>query len=559
MSQSTDPHAPDYVPPAPDSGPELPVPYLVKEPTYADPSAGKREPPPSLAGAADTLQRVPGKVGKWWGQNSDTLKYLVPWMAPTQYAADVAKKHLPQPEVEPEVQHGPTELESLRSAEQQTGTMAPSPHEEPIAPPRPKPSAGGGGYATPHGIDPLTRDFNERLAAMDDERRGRMSMASDIAGGYGNVADEQRSQGLAAMGEAHAHSEEQRARIAEIDQLNRDYADGHLDLAKVWADKNPIQMAGSILGTMFAGLGGGVEGARNYFNDMVDRSLSVQKFNIEQKGRAGQNAENLLSSLRKTSTDEQDANDKARAVLIGAAMTEVQRAGAAAKGPVEEAQVRELMADMKTARDIALQKAALARAAAQPSALGLEVSGDDLLQGQNGQQWLATDKSWADQARNNLQAIDRMRNAVRDGLGVLKERSASDLVPGSSLWSGNLQRGENAQAEILGTASKMEGARGVPAGISTMVQHMSPDFGSRFTLGTPGNIAQAEALLNRLDQVEAITLQNANAHRVEVSAGPGQGKKAGQLTYYARPAASVPRPAEQAPAAKYGSFQPGGQ
>ena len=327
------------------------------------------------------------------------------------------------------------------------GVLAPTPEPPPIAganppsppaaretlrneqagpPPQARPAMGGGG-----GVDygaRLNDDYNERIRAMEAERNARSEGAANVAGAFGNAADEARDQGLASEAQAHASGEAIRAKIAEVQQLNEDYAKGQLDPNPLWGNESVPHEIGAVLGTMLAGIGGGVKGAQEYFDNLVEKNLMVQRDQMERQYKSTLGQQNLLGSLIRTSDSEQDAMDKARAVLYGAAMTEVQKAAATAKGPVETAQINQLIADMKATRDAMLAKLqGQARAAAANPANGmLEVSGEDIIQ-HGGQSYLITDKSWGDTLRNTLSAYDRLGEAINAGEQSLRDARPSML------------------------------------------------------------------------------------------------------------------------------------
>lgn len=214
-------------------------PYLEKEPSYDARQAAH------AAATAETERRIKNAL-----LNPRTYipgGHLTPEMvagavktivAPITWPADVAgsyansKLHAAEDAAAPPP---PTDLEAKRAAEQATGVMAPSsPAATPeVEAPAPKaaPSGGGGmgGYATPAGPSPLERDFNERIAAMGDEEAARGQMARDVAGAYGGVEEQGRQNAEEQEKQAHEAAMQQRAKIAEVDQLNRDYMNRTID------------------------------------------------------------------------------------------------------------------------------------------------------------------------------------------------------------------------------------------------------------------------------------------------------------------------------------------
>jgi hypothetical protein len=468
------------------------------------------------------------------------------------YVGGKIKASLEKPD--PDAEPPETDLESKRAAEQQTGIMEPSPApDEPPPAPKPRPTGGGyGGPAGPSATDALMRDFQERNDAMEDERQGRIGMAENVSGALGNVADEQRIQGAASMGEARQHSDDERAKIAEIDQLNKDYANSHIDPRKAFGDMNAPQAIATMLGGLFAGMtrgpDGGPKAVQEFYNNIVERSIKIQQFEIQKKQQVGLNAENLLASLRKTSGTEQEANDKARAVLIGATMTEVQKAGAAAKGPIEEAQVRELMADLKTTRDMALAKLKAAQAGAQAAPGGwLETDPNEIVN-IGGQEYLSS-KGDAEGIRNNARAVEQLEGALKDGVRLVKERGALDYLP----LSANIMEGEAVNGRILQYLSHLNNARGVPLGIEHVAKMEVPDFGSR---GASFSLPKAEMMLKLLQENRGSMTEGLRP--IETMRGPGMDKSnKNKLTTYARESAARAPQSQQQKPQKYGTFQPG--
>ncbi|HEY1695132.1 MAG TPA: hypothetical protein VGG39_23350 [Polyangiaceae bacterium] len=412
------------------------------------------------------------------------------------------------------------------------------------APPAPKKSApaprgvGGGGPR----VDPwgkrLEGDFNERIAAMQDEMAARQAMASGQAEGLGNAAELQRGNAMASAAEAHDNAEAMRARIAEVDQLNRDYAEGTIDTDKWWGDRTIPQKIGAAIGLMAAGWAGGPAAALNQLHAYMDGSLMQQKEAIDRKYKAGQMADNLLGSFMRTSTNEQEAMDKARAAMYGAAMVEVARSGAAAKGDVEAAQVRQLIADMKSARDAALAKLAGQRAGNPTSASGLEVD-PNMVVGVKGQQYIVP-KGDAENMRQTMNAYERLEDSIREGLGLLDSRGITDYHP----WSANIKRGEGIDATVQESLAKLSSARGVPVNIQQIAKEALPQFGS---LTAAIDKPKAERFLSQLDRYRQETLSTANAQPVDVRVGPGVGKQANELKYWATPSTGKPTTRNPAP------------
>jgi hypothetical protein len=509
------------------------------------------------------LAEYDDKVAKAWDahkQNAGLHDYSLfpPGYRPATYAGGPAPDQEgsgilnPTPEPDPIKGANPAPPPAARETQQQG-------YEQAGPPPQARPSGGGGG---PPGVDygkRLNDDYNERIRAMEAERDARGAGASDVAGAFGRAEDEQRGGAEASMAQSHAAGEQMRAKIAEVQQLNEDYAKGQLDPNPLWGNESVPHAIGAVLGTMLAGIGGGVKGAQEYFNNLVDKNLMVQKDQMDRQYKSTLGQQNLLGSLMRTSDSEQEAMDKARAVLYGAAMTEVQKSAAAAKGPVETAQIDQLIADMKATRDAMLAKlqGQQQAAAAGPGANGmLEVSGEDIIQ-HGGQSYLITDKSWGDTLRNTLSAYDRLGEALNAGEQSLKGRSALDAL---NPWSGNIASGESAQAAASESVAKLAGSRGVPPNIAHMVSQLLPTFGSRTTFDTPDNIAKVRQVRQMLGQWAQDTMGAAGATPVSVVAGPGRGKNAGKLTYYAGPPQPGQAPQQRQPAGPppLRTFQPSG-
>jgi hypothetical protein len=438
----------------------------------------------------------------------------------------------------------PTSVVTGRDANRAMGAPAPAAALPPAA------RGGGGGGSAP---DPwgkrLDSDFNERIGAMQDEMAARQARSQQVADAYGNAAQIQRDNAMASEAQAHDNAEQERARIGEVEQLNRDYADGKIDANKWWTDRTVPQKIGTALGMMFAGWNGGVQGALSYYHTIVDSSIALQKDEIERKYKAGQMADNLLGTFMRTSTNEQEAMDKARAAMYGAAMVEVAQAGASAKGPEEQAQIRQLIADMKTTRDMALAKLSAQRAGATGSPRGLEVD-PNMVVDVKGQQYLLP-KADAEGVRTAVRAYEQLEGSVREGLGLLDQRGLTDYHP----WSANVKQGEGVDATIQESLARLAGARGVPQNIQQIAHEALPQFGS-LTAGV--DRPKAERFLQMLDKYRQDAL--AGATPVDIQPGPGTGKDANKLTYWAtprQPTAAQPTPPGATPRT-YG-FVPQGQ
>ena len=542
------------------SGPPAPPPsqpYLEKEPTYdarqaAHEKAVEEAKRRILDRLSDPSTYVPSPetVGKAAGV------LATPFTWPADVAAAYAKSKLKSAE-DANAPNPPTDLESKRAAEVTTGAMAPPPPKEgaeqvPASAPAPKAASSGGvgGYAVPSGPSPLERDFNERIGAMGEEEAARGQMARDVAGAYGGVEEQGRQNAEEQATQARDAARQQRAKIAEVDQLNRDYMNRTIDPDRFWNQMGVGQKIGTVLGGMFAGLGGGIEGARNFYNDLINRDLDAQKFEIENGYKGTQTAHNLLSSLQRTSDSEQEAMDKARAALYGAAMVEVARAGAAAKGPVEEAQVKELIADMKATRDASLAKLAAQRAAAMaaPNAQGMFEADPNEILTVNGQSYLAP-KGDVESVRDKIHSYTQMVQDLQEGIALVQNRGALDYAP----YSANLIQGGVVDGRIQQTMAKLAGARGVPVNIQQIARLEAPQFGDR---DAALKLPKAEMMLRLLKENQGAMMEGLVP--VDVARGGGMDKNnKNKLTTYVRErAAPAPSAAPASGPRPPPSFQP---
>ena len=342
--------------------------------------------------------------------------------------------------------------------------------------------------------------------------------------------------------ESRLHAEklgaEARKHMDEIGALAADYAEDKIDPYKLTKDENWLQKIGTVIGAMSAGWKGGGQGAADYMNGLVDRSIALQQEELHRKGRALYEADNLFNQFLKTSQDEEMAVDKSRAVLLDAAMTDSQKAALQAGIPIQSAQMKQFMASLKMQRDMALAKihAAVGRGSGTGGPQGwLEIDPSTLVPGLNGQDYIVANKGESDNLQEQLQAYKRIKEGLNQGQELLRQRSATnDPVSYYNL----LKQGEALDATMIEATSKLASARGVPQSIVATVRNELPQFGS---LTAPMNAAKIPQIHKVLDQWGQAALEQARAMPVEVREGGGSGKKAGTLTYYARRAAITPQ------------------
>jgi len=431
-----------------------------------------------------------------------------------------------------------------------------------VSSPPPGPPSPGGSYSASAsvsgplgGLKPIMQDYDEQLAGMAEEKEAKERGNAAIGEQYGQVADQQSRMADEQMGAAREDNANARRHLDEIGQLVQDYAQQKIDPMKWWGEKNVPQKIATVIGAMLAGFQGGPKGAQQYWNDQIDRSISLQQ---EQLGRGAQAigaAQNLYGSFLKTSENEQQAYDKTRAAMLSSSMLEVQKAAIAARTDEEKAQIDQFMAGLKLQRDMLLARLSAAQSAtgagaAGPNANGLEVDPKQIATGSNGQQYLITNPAYSDDISQSLAVFGRLKDSIKQGQQVLNERR--DSYGWMAPYSDNLQRGEAVNGAIYETASKLASARGMPAGLAHVVQQMVPDFGSR--LAGPTGAAKIPEVLNLIDQYEQEYLKAAGAVPSKVTIGPGHGKEAYKLKYYAQPGVST-APGQQA--AQAGQRQPG--
>lgn len=561
MSTSYDPLAGKLLPmesPAPGSSPALAV--DADSPAPARPAPSPFVPPPmpdpvladlaTVSDAdrdriaanhdADVAQKWAEYQGRVLGLGPEDRTALPPdYITARQVVADSRKHHgLFPEELQPDNPPAdprddfrePTQFTFGRAANQALDAPAPPDRAQPVAP-APRPSGGGvGPPAHDYGAD-WSNAFDDRIRAMEDESRARVAGASDVAGAFENAAEEQRGEGLASMAQAKANADAQRARIAEVDQLNRDYAAGQIDPNRWWSERNVPQKIAAVLGGMLAGIGGGVRGAVDFHNQLVDRDIALQRDDLERKYKAGMQADNLLASFMRTSDSEQEAMDKARAALIGSSITEVEHAQAAAKGPVEKAQIDQLIADMRATRAQTLAKIQAQRqaGAAASQVRGLEID-PNMLVTSRGEQFLVPHGD-AEAVRQNLDAYDRLEDNLREGLDLLNRRGALDYLPTSA----NMREASSVDASVAQNLARLANARGIPPSIAQLAKEEAPSFGSTFA---KLDVPKAQRMLRMLKQYRGDMLQGSVP--VDVQTGPGVGKEANKLTYWATPRALRP-------------------
>ena len=466
---------------------------------------------------------------------------------------------------------GPTETPPVDNGPQPQQSSEPS-APAPV-PPSTQGSTGGGGgsYSASAsasgpvgGLGPIMHDYDEQLAGMEEEKAAKQAGNEAIGQQYGQTADEQRGLANEQLGAAQADSSNARRHIDEIGQLVQDYAQQKIDPMKWYGDKSVPQKVATVIGAMLAGWQGGPKGAQDFINNQMDRSIALQQEQLGREGQAIGVAQNLFSSFLKTSENEQQAYDKTRAAMLTSSMLEVQKAATAARTGEEQAQIDQLMGGLKLQRDMLIARLSAAQSAAggagagAPNPNGLEIDPKSIATGSNGQQYLITNPAYSDDISQNLAVFGRLKDSIKQGQQILNERNGNYgwLAP----YSENLQRGEAVTGAIYETASKLASARGMPQGLAHVVQQLVPNFSSR--LAGPTGAAKIPEVLNLLDQYEQEYLKAAGAVPSKVTIGPGHGKEAYKLKYYAQPGVST-QPGQQAaqagqqPGSRLKTFQPG--
>lgn len=413
----------------------------------------------------------------------------------------------------------------------------------------------------PLGLAPIMHDYDEQLAGMQAEREAIGPANEAISGAQGDAADEQRRMADEQMASAREDNSNARRHLDEIGTLVSDYAQQKIDPMKWYHDESFPQKVASVVGAMFAGFAGGPKGAQDYINSQTDRSIALQQDQLNRGAQAIQGAQSLYTGFLRTSENEQQAYDKTRAAMLSSAMIDVQRTATTAKTAQEQAQIDQLMAGLKLQRDMLLARiqaqvsAAGRGGGAAPSANGLEVDPKQIATGSNGQQYLITNAAFSDDISTQLAQFGRLRDSLLQGQAVLDERKNGYdwLLP----YSDNIQRGEAIKGAIYETASKLASARGMPAGLQHVVQDLVPSFDSRFA--GPTGAAKIPQVIQLLDKYEQDYLKASGAIPSQIVIGPGQGKEAGKLKYYARPGVVTTAPSQSGGAANplLKSFKPG--
>ncbi|MBU6430548.1 MAG: hypothetical protein KGR26_16135, partial [Cyanobacteria bacterium REEB65] len=172
--------------------------------------------------------------------------------------------------------------------------------------------------------------------------------------------------------------------------------DGKVDPDKFWHDKSVPQKIATVVGAALlnaagALTGGGADLGIRTVNGMIDRSIALQQANLDRKRVAAGHIENLYGLFLSQSKSEMEAFEKTKAVLYDAAIADVAKAGVAAKGQVQAAEMDKFIAGLRLQRDEILMKlhaAASKGASSGPGGFIPIEQGSHVVMGPDGQQYL---------------------------------------------------------------------------------------------------------------------------------------------------------------------------
>jgi hypothetical protein len=379
----------------------------------------------------------------------------------------------------------------------------------------------------------LRGDYDEQLAAAQRESDARANAATTEAEGLRGVATQERGLAYQGQQQAQAAGQEARRHIDEIGALAAHYAQREIDPDKWWKDKNVPQQIATVVGAMFAGLGGGAQAAMQFVNTRIDRSIALQQGEIDREGHALNQTDNLFGNFLKVSGNEQLAYDKTRAALLDSAMTDVAAAGKETMAPVQQAQIAQLMAAMKRERDMLLAKLGAARQAAGPAQDGwLEIDPKTVVRGMDGEAYHIDNPMLGDDVNNAVVSLRQLDDVLQRGQQLLQNRSAWQAA---NPYSDARQEGESLYKSAVQLISRFNSARGVPPGMEKIAEGEIPNFGD-MTAGL--HAAKIPTIRETIRERARETLAGNGARPIDVTDAPGRGKSAGKMTTYARPAAA---------------------
>lgn len=260
----------------------------------------------------------------------------------------------------------------------QSQTQAqPNPDENPSS----TPGSGGVGRFAPYNPGPnpyaskTEQDF--RLTQGDREKEAEDVEARAKLGGeaYDKAGAQAKAAANSNIQDADQLKDQASSRMDEIHQLADDYANGHVDPDKWWGDKTLGQKIMTGLGAMFAGLGGGVEGARNFVNDQINRSIALQEDQLNRKEKGAGVETNLLNSFIGAGNNRNEAVTKARLALTESLYQQIAGQLMKATGPVDADRIRQQLHIMAGIHDQAYADAWYA--AHQPPSSGPQAGEGD--------------------------------------------------------------------------------------------------------------------------------------------------------------------------------------
>jgi hypothetical protein len=189
----------------------------------------------------------------------------------------------------------------------------------------------------------IEEDYQQGKIDREDEIRAILARGKAFEGAQGAAEAQQRAGAQTDIADENQTRDRALAHLDEVHQLVDDYTNRKIDPNKWWSDKTIPQKIQSVVGGFLAGLGGGVEGARNFINDQINRSLALQEEDIGRQEKGIGQKENLLNSFINISHHRDDAVAKARLALTEAAYNDVARAVARPQSQIEAARAKELM------------------------------------------------------------------------------------------------------------------------------------------------------------------------------------------------------------------------
>lgn len=453
------------------------------------------------------------------------------------------------------------------------------------APPQVLQTTGSGGMSVGGIVGSYIQDTGRQEQAMRDEKAARTGPDEPPVQTWGGQDADSQAQGLVPKvdqfgGLARAETEQSKAFEAartamasekqdqmrnafakqqeildRYQQLTDAYAKGTVDPDKWWHDKNVPEKIASVAGAVFLGMGGRPEAALNYANAQIDRSIAIQQGDLERTRVAAGHYQNLYDLALNHTKNVQEAYDFTRSVYLDNVIADSARALAPYKNDITKAEIDQYIAMLREQRDMTLAKFMAKTGSGGAAADGWLTTDSKsfVTDPRTGQQYLLNNPTMAPHVDAQLDAYTRIKSALEQGKDVIKLWQSNSPAD----WLEAYNRGQVIDNSIFEAEAKLSSSRGMPTSTLGVIKGQKPTFASPSSRVTGSRI---EALEGLLDQWTDDTLRVNNARPFDTRTGPGLGKKAGELTTYARPSAEPAQaPQTQAPAPaqkKYGSFTP---